>query len=347
MRSLASVGWVLAACYAPHPAPGAPCSGIDDCPRPLECALATRTCEYPNTSAPVDAPDDAAIDARRIDGCAPSLEICGDGIDQDCDGSDPPCAANDKPAGAIDITAGGTFSGDLLLARDDISAPGCGDAGGRDLFYRIVLAAPQVYYLDTFNSSFDSVVRVYPGACPAVGDATVARACQDDACGGKQSQLALSLPAGESCIVIDQQAAAETTGALALHVIKGGRDGLPLARGAQTYTGDTSNAANTTEPVDMNCDGPGSGGKDHGYFFTTCPNETLALDAETCNDTRFDSVLYVKRVDGAQVGCNDDACGDDARIENVPIANGRLFWLYIDGFAPNESGAYKVVTNLR
>ena len=239
------------------------------------------------------------------------------------------------------------FTGDALLATDDVLANGCGGDGGRDLFFRVVLTAPQVYYFDTFGSSYDTVVRVYRKSCAAVGTGAGAAACVDDACGGGQSQVAVSLPAGESCIVVDQRDAAQPTGDLALRVVRGGRDGLPLERGARTASGDTCSATNASEPLDQNCDGPGGGGKDHAYFFTTCPNETLRLDADTCPEPSWDPVLYVKRVNGDQLACNDDSCGWGARLTNATISNSTLYFLFVDGFDSSFCGPYQLDTNLR
>src|SRR5262249_42293694 len=151
---------------------------------------ATQTCETgdqpDSNTSPSDANEDAPPDALEhlIDGCSPSPEICGDGIDQDCNGSDAQCPANDAPAGAIDVTAGGAFTANLVAAHDDNGPGTCGAAGGRDVFYKVTLQAPQVYYFDTFGSNFDTVVRVFAGACTAVTGATPIRGCGDDSCGG-------------------------------------------------------------------------------------------------------------------------------------------------------------------
>lgn len=338
--SLVVAAALLAACYAPDPQPGAPCAMNADCPRPLVCSPQL-TCE--RTHAGI-APPDAPPDATPIDGCAPTAEICGDGVDDDCDGADLPCAANDGPDGAIDVTAGGMFEGDVGLATDDVGEDGCGGAGGRDLFFRVVLGAPQVYYFDTFGSTYDTVIRVHAGSCADVGAGDRSAACVEGSCGGAQSQIAASLPAGESCIVVDERAGAQGPGALALRVVRGGRDGMPLARGAQTSIGDTCTATNTREP---NCDGSNTGAKDHTYFFTTCPGETLRLDADTCPEPDWDPVLYVRRVEGNLLGCNDDACGLGSRLTNVPISNSALYFLFVDGYEAGECGSYRLDTNLR
>jgi hypothetical protein len=110
---------------------------------------------------------------------APVAEICGDGIDQDCSGSDPVCPVNDGPAGAINISAGGTFTADLVAARNDqdFSGTSCGSTGGRDLFYTFTLPAAEVVYLDTFTSNFDTTLRLFAGSCTALG---ALQSCFDD-----------------------------------------------------------------------------------------------------------------------------------------------------------------------
>jgi hypothetical protein len=338
---------LVVGCYAPTPQAGAACpDGV--CPSPLVCSPATQTCEESATTGDASMIVDAPADVRLIDGCTPAPELCGDGEDQDCDDNDPTCAANDRAPGAIDITAGGMFTADLRYAHDDVAANGCSGDGGRDLYYSITLTAPRVYYFDTFGSSFDTVVRVYAKPCAMVGTGTNARACGNDSCSSAQTQLAVSLPAGGSCVVIDQDSASETSGNVMLRVIAGSRDGAPLAAGMQMLTGDTSGSSNVMDPVDVNCDSPGSGGKDLAYFFTLCPAQSLLLDAETCTGTTWDTALYVRNGNTNQIGCNDDACGNlQSRITNVSITGGVFFWLIVDGFDATESGAYTVKTNLR
>src|SRR5688572_236249 len=199
---------VLAGCYAPSPKAGSPCEGDADCPSSLVCSPASGTCE--TTASSVDAP--IAIDAPLVDGCTPVREICGNGVDEDCDTMDPACAANDVAGGAVDVTAGGVFTGNALLAKDDVAANGCGANGGRDLFFQVELAAPQVYCFETFGADYDTVIRVYTKACSMVGSGAGAAACVDDACGGNRGHVAASLPAGRSCIVIDQRDADEEDG---------------------------------------------------------------------------------------------------------------------------------------
>jgi hypothetical protein len=222
----------------------------------------------------------------------------------------------------------------------------------RRLFYEVTLAAPQVYLFDTLGSSFDTVIRVYPKACALVGTGGGTATCIDDACGGTKGQVAVALSAGKSCIVVDQKTEAEPTGTVALRVVKGGRNAKPLASGVQVNTGDTCGATNSIEALSQNCDAPGNGGKDHAYFFTTCPGQILKLDADLCRAPDWDPVLHVRRhSDNAQVGCNDDSCGAGPEIENVTITtagtSGGLYYLFVDGFDEQECGPYTLDSNLR
>ncbi len=307
---------VVASCYSPAPPGGPACLVDDDCPQPQVCSVLTNTCQA---------------------------------VQQSCADVDPTCPPNDLAAGAIDVTAGGTFSANLVHAHDDDgpgATPGCGDAGGRDVFYQVTVPSAEVFYFDTFGSSFASVIRVYPAACANLAGTTAS--CSEATCATAQSQLAVHLAAGTSCIVVDQASSAEQTGDLTLLVIPGGRDGKPLAQGAAVATGDTCSSTNVDEPLDQNCDGPGNGGRDDGYFFTTCPGAMELLDANTCTDTTWDTVLYVHRITGEQLGCDDDSCGtDQSTFEKAPISGAVLYWLIVDGFDSTECGPYTLTTNLR
>lgn len=356
---------MIGGCYSPSIPTGAPCDKERPCPRPLICAIGTNTCERAEIDAPTgvtDQPPDAfepPIDAPPIAGCTVTgFDTCGDGLDQDCDGADEVCAANDLAAGAIDVTMGGTLTGDLNLARDSAPQKGCGNDGGRDLYFRVTLAAPQVYYFDTFGSNFDVSVRVFPGkSCGAI-NATDTPACSDDACGSADSQLAAELPAGTSCIVVDQNAGA-TRGALSLTVVPGGHAGSALASGPHTVTGDTCTA---TDVFDSTCMEPG--GKDVAWYFTACPGGRALVDASTCTDAtnvHFDTVLYVRRAVGQMptIDCNDDAptCPmvrsertdghpDLSILDNVAVAGPGLFWLVLDGYGAGACGGYQLDYNL-
>lgn len=297
----------------------------------LVCSPATLTCEYSAQdlpAVPLDAPPDA-----------------------------PAYPANDTPANATDVSMGGTFVANLNNAMDDAPQNACGGEGGADVFYVMNLPAAEVIYLDTFGSDFATVIRVFPGkACTDLGNAQSQPPCSRQACGGGQSQMALQLPAGTTCIAVDQKAG-ESGGALTLTVKRGGRTGTRLPSGMQTLTGNTCDGKDDSDAPSA-CDGS-TGAKDLSYYFTACPNQTVKLDASTCADptmTSFDTVVYVRPLGMAALACNDDGASCAARPDRPDHPDGSiistqatgvdLYWLTVDGYS-GACGTYQLVTNLR
>ena len=277
---------------------------------------------------------------------APSAETCGNSVDEDCNGADATCPTNDLPAGAIDISSGGVFTVDLAAAHDDnwtASTPtlDCGDMGGRDAFYKFTLPAAEVVYADTFGSSYDSVIRIFAGACTSLG---AVQACGDDACGGTRSQSGLQLAAGTYCLVVDQFDGATTSGTTTLTFRRGGRTGTPIAAASATRTGTTTGKvnqsiagceANTTQPDDA-------------YFFLTCPGTTTTIGANTCSGTGFDTIVYLRSGNATtgDVACSDDVtgCGNgfQSRFSGATVSGANLQWLIVDGFGLTGNGPYSL-----
>jgi hypothetical protein len=335
---------LVAACFSPHPSPGAQCAVGGICPEGLVCA-ATNTCELTALDAAVE---DAPIDTLR-DGCVPTDELCGDGIDQDCDGVDPTCPDNDLPDGATDVTAGGTFHSDLRFAHADDKPMhgGCGTLQ-RDVFFKVILTKPEVVYFDTFGSDFATELRVYPGA--ACGDPTSSFACQSGACGTPSSQAASLLPTGTTCVVVAQQMTGETTGALKLHVVRGGRTGtaLPNQTGTSTITNTTCSG---TPQSTASCVATSNTADDLGYYALVCPSGAN-VDASSCGSpAAFDNNVYIQQAGGPELACADDsgatACPanpNNAVLTNVATKVG-LAWVIIDGFGTG-CGTFTLTVNV-
>ena len=276
----------------------------------------------------------------------PSAETCGNSTDEDCNGADAICPGNDQAAGATDISAGGVFTVDLSAARDDNWASStppvdCGEQGGRDVFYQFTLPAEEVVYWDTFGSNFDSVVRVYAGACASLG---AVKTCSDDACATQRSQGALDLLAGTYCLVVDQYSSTVTAGSAKLTFKRGGRTGIALPSTSGTVTGTTTGKTNHSI---AGCEA-NSAQPDVGYFFLSCPSATLTVSANTCTGTAFDTVLYMRSgaASTADVACSDDVsgCGTNfqSRITGATVSGANLNWLIVDGFGQTGNGNYTI-----
>jgi hypothetical protein len=277
---------------------------------------------------------------------APSAELCGNSVDEDCNGADVVCPSNDSAAGAIDISAGGTFNVDLTAAHDDnwnasTATLDCGDPGGRDAFYQFTLPAEEVVYFDTFASSFDTVVRIYAGTCSSLG---AIKTCADDACSTTRSQGALDLLAGTYCLVVDQFSAATTAGAASLTFKRGRRSGIAIAAASGTQTGTTTGKTNYTI---AGCEAS-SAQPDVGYFFLSCPNRTYTVAASTCSGTAFDSVIYLRSgaATTGDVACSDDVsgCGNNYQsyFSGATVSGANLNWLIVDGFGQTGNGNYTI-----
>jgi hypothetical protein len=274
----------------------------------------------------------------------PTPEVCGDGLDEDCNGSDAVCPSNDLPAGAIDISAGGTWMVDVSAAHDDNWAPStpaldCGDMGGRDVFYTFTLPAEEVVYVDSFGSNFDSVIRIFAGACTALGTNV---ACADDACGQTRSQGAIDLAAGQYCLVLDQFSSTTTTGAAVLRFLRGGRPGVALPNLIGSYSGTTTGKTNlSVAGCQANSLRP-----DVGHFFLTCPNTSYTVSADTCQ-TSWDTIMYLRSGSATtpDVACNDSVpgCGPNgfaAEITGASVSGANLQWLIVDGYGATGQGNY-------
>jgi hypothetical protein len=276
----------------------------------------------------------------------PIAETCGNSLDEDCNGSDAVCPANDQAAGAIDVTAGGQFTVNLAAARDDnwTSGTNCGNQGGRDVFYQVTLAAPEVMYFDTYGSGFDTVIRIYAGSCAAIG---ALQTCADDACAVQQSQVARELAAGTSCIVVDQYSSTVTTGALVFNVKRGGRTGTAIA-GSGSVSGTTTGKPNTST---ASCE-PNTTQPDVAHFFTSCPG-TNTISANTCTGTAFDAVLYMKSgaATAGDFACSDDVsgCGNglQPRVTGASVTGPNLHWIIVDGFGTTGNGAYTLTYSIQ
>lgn len=339
MRWLVLAG--LVGCYSPTVHPGAPCGPGGACPGNLVCS-AQNTCE------PVAGAADAATDSTPSSDAAPDAALA---------------PVNDLPGGAIDVSAGGDFTADLTNAHDDASKPGtntmiCGAAGGLDVFYKISLAADEVVYLDTFGSDFDTVIRVFRGAC-AGGAAPSGVVCHDNAnnCNSQQTVWLNTMKAGDNCIVVDGVDGTQAGHSLKLRVERGHRNGALVTPsgvigGPVTYmfTNDTTNAGNTEDGSCAQHQSP-----DQGYAFSVCPGQTRTITASTCNATTamtaWDTALWA-RGPGGELACNDDAgaactAGPGFSTISFQATDNHLFWVIVDGAGGTDRGPYQLDFNFQ
>ena len=303
---------------------------------PGRCENADDTVETGNTCGTGACQRNETCDGSGASVCtpgSPGFETCADGIDQDCDGADIACPTNDAPGSAIDISAGGTFIGDLSNSQDDQNESGlssCGNTGGRDVFFQFTLPSAEVIYFDTYASNFDTVVRIYNGACNSGGSLVK---CWDDACiSGAGANGAQLLDPGTYCLVLDQYSSATVNGSYSLKFLRTARTGTEIAATSGSVTGTTIGGLNQSGPTCRSSDAP-----DVGYYFTSCPNTGYTVSANTCTGTDYDSVIYMR--DGAmsdfEPACNDDYCGTLSSFSGAHVSGPNIHWLIVDGYLTN------------
>ncbi len=213
------------------------------------------------------------------------------------------------------------------------------------MFYTIHLGTDEALYLDTFGSTYDTVLRVFHGACHG-GAAPSSTQCHNDACMTAQTQGVWDLAAGDTCIVVDQFAAAGTAGMLTLNVERGLRSGAPLSLGTPISDNTNNGTDQSVAPCDV------QPGPNLGYHFTECPGVSETFVATTCNATTdFDAALYIRGPNG-NLRCNDDdatcmtgpATGGNATTKAVTVTGPHMFWVIVDAGGNNTSGNFELDT---
>lgn len=99
------------------------------------------------------------------------------------------------PAADLGSAVPQTVSG-TTVGLPDLIAPSCGDPGSPEATYSFTAPADGTYSFDTFGSNFDTVLHIHDGDCsgPELG-------CDDDT-GGGQSQVTLTLAAGQTVVIV-------------------------------------------------------------------------------------------------------------------------------------------------
>ena len=128
-----------------------------------------------------------------------------------------------------------------------------------------------------------------------------------------------------------------------LNVVRGGRTGTAIAATDGSVAGNTTGHANESTP-DPSCE-VNSTQPDDGYFFTSCPSQTLTVGATTCGSTP-DTIIYLRSGSATQapsVACDDDGCNNnDAKFQSVftgaHVTGATVHWLIVDGFGSGASG---------
>lgn len=231
-------------------------------------------------------------------------------------------------------TTGGSHHFDIPCAQ-----------GANDVVFWFPVVGRELIYADTFGSGWNTVLSLSP-ACPIKPmNGTPPEGmvfCNDDACGGQQSQIVAVLTSGMYYLVISGANGESGEGTLHFQHAEVGNGPLVMVpAGAATYEGVTG-----TEPIGSvdQCESPAP---DNSYWWLTCPDYAGgALTATTCEGSSFDTVLNLQVPRTGLSTCNDDdeSCGVKSRSTlkaTVPAGAG-INVVTVDGSIRASSGAYRL-----
>ena len=240
----------------------------------------------------------------------------------------PPCPATDLGSELPMRITGSTAGG------QDHSAGSCGGRGAPEHTFQYTAPVTAFYTIDTLGSNFDTVLYVLDDSCfgPEV-------ACNDDA-GTPQSQLTVSLVAGQSVvIVVDGYNTA--SGDFALHVARAPLP-PPTPTGPACPDVDLGSSLPLTTPGSTDgalndASSPCGGGLalERTFLYTAPVTATYTIDTV---GSAFDTVLYVRDGScfGLELACNDDAFDASTNTSQVTLllSAGQSIVIFVDGFGP-------------
>jgi hypothetical protein len=351
--SLCAADCSAGACVAPAES----CNGTDDdCDSNIDEGFACR--EGTTTSCTTSCGSTGTRTcgaACTLGTCTPPAEACGNGDDDDCDtmideGCIPSCGGS-CPGATVIAAPGGRFSAPLVAHSHTGS---CGGAGSEARF-TFTLTATSDVFLTTHGAPMDTVL--YVRSCSCTGTEV---GCNDDADGRTTSVLRLTdLPGGTYSVFADTETAMSATVTLDAYITAPGtasdRCGDPgaIAAGATMLTGSTAGYTDdyqiTITPRPEGCAYSAAGNDlDRVFYFYVPTTRNVVIDGCT-SGTRYDSVLYVRRVctddtSTALVDCNDDGCGGGPACDgsvrsslSLPSLPAGLYYLFVDGYPQGTS----------
>ncbi|MFN3200511.1 MAG: MopE-related protein [Bradymonadia bacterium] len=286
----------------------------------------------------------------------PGEETCQDGLDGDCDGQvDEGCPDEPGPdpepgpvcedptilPGTVGLhVAAGTNT----EATDDHRGSCSRQVGGRDQIFEFSLDRLRTVRLQTrpqVQDQYDTVMYLRSDCA----DTETEIACNDDGGEGLLSLVQETLEPGSYTVVVDGYRET-STGAFTLQLEVDPHDTCdgaielgPLGANPIEVAGDTVGASNEGGG---SC-GLGSTSPDHVYTFTVANAGQVVIEA-LATAGQYDTVMHLRSDCGdaaTQVICNDDGgAGTLSRID-TNLEAGR-YYLFIDGYSNNRSGAYRL-----
>ncbi|MBW2261224.1 MAG: putative metal-binding motif-containing protein [Deltaproteobacteria bacterium] len=255
-----------------------------------------------------------------------AVEICDDGIDQDCDGEDEGPGACDCP---LDVTLPSTTRGDTTGMPSLYEGSCAYGTGASEVVHRLVLTSPADVHVDVSGSGLYPYVYIREGAC----DGT------ELGCSYYYySGIDVSLSAGTYYIIVDGYSSSYSGGyVLTVETfvpptpVTGNDDctGAYVLTADGTYGGNNSAMTHTSEG---SCSW--STGADAWFTFTLTSAATVTLSTA---GTDYYNVLYVRRdsCTGTEVGC------DPGYTSELTLSlTAGTYYVIVDAYSTSYTGDY-------
>jgi hypothetical protein len=229
---------------------------------------------------------------------------------------------------------------DLKESSDHVRSS-CAPDGARDVSIELFVTNMQTITIDTVGVQPRAavVLSLRDGACPA-GLAEVA-GCRAPTCADTTyNVLAVTLPPGAYCLVVEEADPAAETGKVALRILEGGREAAVIDRPMQSGPQTTCGAP--PDPDGASC-GPPSTDSAGAAVFVACPGTHVRATVTPDVADNLDIALSLR--DGGPRGnelvCTNAATGAGAEMIDTVLQGPT--WMVVDRVAgPMPCGGYSI-----